>query len=67
MTTARRYPTNEAEILREGERVLEERLGPEGYLTYLRLIGGGRDRFEDIRKKRAGESATEVFKRLKKP
>lgn len=39
----------DATILRDGEAALQERLGAVESLRFLRLIGGGKERWEDIR------------------
>lgn len=42
--------TNDIALLHEGEQALEERLGPEGLLRFLQLVGGEQRQFAEIRK-----------------
>lgn len=54
-TAARTRPrgldlASDGEILSAGRTALEKRLGLAGMLRFLRLVGGSRDRFEDLRK-----------------
>jgi hypothetical protein len=44
----------------EGSVVLRERLGPLGYLRYLRLTAGGRDDFQELRREWKGASLDEI-------
>jgi hypothetical protein len=39
----------EQELLSKGLQVLRERLGIERTVEFIRLVGGARDRFEDLR------------------
>jgi hypothetical protein len=51
-------------IVREGEAALAERLGTMGMLRFLRLVAGGRDRFEDLRKRWEGMTLDEALQRM---
>ena len=51
-------------IVREGEAALEARLGTMGMLRFLRIMAGGRDRFEDLRKPWEGMTMDEALQRM---
>jgi hypothetical protein len=51
-------------VVREGEAALQERLGTMGMLRFLRLMAGGRDRFEDLRKRWEGMTLDEALQRM---
>lgn len=52
---------NDIVLLHEGEQALEERLGAEGLVRFLQLIGGGRPRFEDLREEWQGMGMDEAL------
>lgn len=54
-------------LLREGGAALEQRLGRLGMLRHLRLLTGGRDRFEDIRERWANLTVDEILDRMARP
>jgi hypothetical protein len=59
-------PRDRDALLDAGNRVLLEGLGVDNALEFLRLIGGGRDRFEDIRRQWAGLSMDEALAELRR-
>jgi hypothetical protein len=59
-------PRDRDALLDAGNRVLLEGLGVDNALEFLRLIGGGRGRFEDIRRPWAGLSADEALAELRR-
>jgi hypothetical protein len=59
-------PRDRDALLDAGHRVLLEGLGPENALEFLRLVGGGRDRFEDIRRQWAGLTMDEALAELRR-
>jgi hypothetical protein len=59
-------PRDRDALLDAGNRVLLEGLGIDNALEFLRLVGGGRDRFEDIRRQWAGLSMDEALAELRR-
>jgi hypothetical protein len=60
-------PTRDREaLLNAGNRILLEGLGVENALEFLRLLGGGRDRFDDLRRQWADMSVDEAFEELRR-
>lgn len=51
-------------LLDAGNRLLLEGLGVENALEFLRLLGGGRDRFNDIRMQWASLTVDEAMEEL---
>jgi hypothetical protein len=62
---ARSAPRTDDVLVREATAALEARLGTEGMLRFLRLLGGGRDRYEEIRRPLVAMSAAELEARLR--
>jgi hypothetical protein len=61
---SRAIELDDAAVVREGEAALEERLGTMGMLRFLRLVAGGHDRFEDMRKRWEGMTLDEALQRM---
>jgi hypothetical protein len=59
-------PRDQDALLGAGNRLLLEGLGADNALEFLRLIGGGRDRFEEIRKQWAGLSVDEAVEEMRR-
>lgn len=59
-------PRDRDALLEAGNRLLLEGLGADNALEFLRLLGGGRDRFEDIRRPWAGLSVDEALEEMRR-
>jgi hypothetical protein len=59
-------PRDQDALLGAGNRLLLEGLGVDNALEFLRLIGGGHDRFEEIRKQWAGLTVDEAIEELRR-
>jgi hypothetical protein len=59
-------PRDRDALLDAGNRLLLEGLGVDNALEFLRLVGGGRDRFDEIRRKWAGLSVDEAVEELRR-
>jgi hypothetical protein len=53
------------ELLRRGREALEERLGVLSTIRFLRLVAGGRGRWEDIRADWADMTVEEIVKSVR--
>jgi hypothetical protein len=65
-STALLDPRDRDALLDAGNRLLLQGLGVDNALEFLRLIGGGRDRFEDVRKQWAGLTVDEALNELRR-
>lgn len=61
MTPGKRGLTRSA-----GNRLLLEGLGVDNALEFLRLVGGGRDRFDEIRQQWANVTVDEALEELRR-
>lgn len=59
-------PRDREALLDAGNRLLLEGLGVDNALEFLRLIGGGRDRFEEIRRSWADLSVDEALDEMRR-
>jgi hypothetical protein len=59
-------PRDREALLDAGNRLLLEGLGVDNALEFLRLIGGGRDRFDEIRRQWTGLSVDEAVEELRR-
>lgn len=59
-------PRDRDNLLAAGNRVLLEGLGVDNALEFLRLVGGGRDRFDEIRRQWAGLTVDEAIEELRR-
>ena len=59
-------PRDRDALVEAGNRLLLEGLGVDNALEFLRLLGGGRDRFEDIRRPWAGLSVDEALEEMRR-
>jgi hypothetical protein len=59
-------PRDRDALLAAGNRLLLEGLGVDNALEFLRLVGGGRDRFEDIRRQWTDLTVDEALEELRR-
>jgi hypothetical protein len=59
-------PRDRDNLLAAGNRVLLEGLGVDNALEFLRLVGGGRDRFDEIRRQWTGLTVDEAIEELRR-
>ena len=59
-------PRDRETLLDAGNRLLLEGLGVDNALEFLRLIGGGRDRFEEIRRQWTDLSVDEALDEMRR-
>lgn len=59
-------PRDRDTLLAAGNRLLLEGLGVDNALEFLRLVGGGRKRFDEIRQQWANLSVDEALEELRR-
>jgi hypothetical protein len=59
-------PRDQEALLGAGNRLLLEGLGVDNALEFLRLVGGGHDRFEEIRQQWTGLTVDEAIEELRR-
>jgi hypothetical protein len=59
-------PCDRDALLDAGNRLLPEGLGIDNAMEFLRLVGGGRDRFDEIRRQWASLTVDEALEELRR-
>ena len=55
---------SDSELVEAAHQAIERKLGKAEFLRYLQLTSGGRDRFDDLRKKWTKLTVAEVLQRI---